>query len=929
MKLSQIAQAVGLACISMQAFAQTAPATPPQLEKVEITGSSIKRVQDEGALPVQVITREQLDRSGITTAEQLLGTISANGNGLDNLATNQGGDFLSSLGSPKNSHNNGASGASLRGLGTGYTLVLLNGRRVSTHGLNGSSVDLNSIPLAAVERVEILKDGASAIYGTDAIGGVINFILRKDFRGGEVSVLADKTQHGKGDIYRGSVILGIGDLSKDRFNLMASLSFDTNNRLRGADRDFHDGYQPERGLAPDTTGAPFANIGQVAGTALARRFSLPGSTQTYNRVNLLALQGKCDSIPNMGVYRGDITGFNNNNQACAWDYGKAWSLMQPVDRTNIVSKGTFALNNEHTLVAEIVASKVKSAVEYTPVQFTGLNYPAFIRDANGNNVRAPYYQDLTGLVPGFNNQLAERIRWRCLECGPRQQVTTTDASRFLVGAEGVLAGWEYKVGYSAGQSAANTLLGDGYLNLDKINAAIRGGLINPFLKPGETQTQAALDLINAAKVTGTALYGGKSTVRQFDGNFSSEIAKLPAGPLSAAVGFEFRKEGYRFNDDTADNPIPIVGVSAPSSLDTASRTIKAVYAELAIPIIKDLDAQLAIRHDRYSDFGSTTNPKVSLRFQPTKNLGFRGSYSTGFRAPDFESLYGGSSTGQFNSDINDPVLCPTGKEPLGCGIRPSITGVSNPFLTAEKSKQWSIGVFAQPLPWLSASVDVWNIQLNDRIGAISGQFLINNYATFRALTTRDSDGVLDGVVSPTLNIASDKTRGVDINVTGNFKTSVGSFVATMDATYTDSFKTQFSSADPFSERVGQFGDLTYGFDLHVRLKMSNSLTWSQGPWSATLSHNYTSGYTQEKDGYGSGFTPAAAPDSVKAYNLFNVTATYKGIKNLTLMGGIKNLFDTKPSFSSHNVDNVAGAGWDARVGDPRLRSFVLRATYKF
>jgi len=930
MKLTTLAHAVSLICIALPVAAQDAAPEkkdPTKLEKIEVTGSSIKRVQDEGSSPIQVIKAQDLVKFGITSAEQLLAKISANGNGIDGLITNQGSDFLNSTG--KKGPNNGASGASLRGLGTEYTLVLLNGRRVANHALNGSSVDLNSIPLAAIDRVEILKDGASAIYGTDAIGGVINFILKRDYKGFEATAFGDMTQHGHGDIFRASMLGGIGDLVTDRYNVMASLTFDTNDRLRGSQRDFHNGYQPDRGLAPDTTGTPYANIGQARGTALGSRFTRPDSTQTYNRVNLLALEGKCNTITDMSPYRGDITGFNNNNQACAYDYGKQWSLMQPVDRTNLISRGSFAITPDNIAFVEVVASRNKSAVEYTPIQITNQNYPAFIIDANGNKVRSPYYQDLTGLVPGFNNQLNERIRWRCLECGPRQQDTTTDAFRVLVGLEGNVSGWDYKVGLSSAESKATTLLGDGNMVTDKINAALTSGIINPFLLPGQSQTQQAMDVINAAKAKGFNLYGGKSATKQVDGSVSRELATLPAGPLAVAVGFDVRKEEYRFRQDQDSQP-PILGVSAPASLDKVNREIKAVYSELQVPVVKNLDLQLALRYDKYSDVGSTTNPKIAAKWQPLPQLGFRSSYSTGFHAPDFNSLYGGDSIGQFNSDINDPILCRTGKEATGCGIRPDIIGVSNTNLKPEKSKQWSVGVLMQPTPWLSASVDFWQIELKDRIGAISGQLLISRYDQYRQYVTRDPDtNEIISITSPTFNLGGDKTRGADVNLTGNWKTGVGQIVANLEGTYTSSFKSRFSDADPYTELVGKFGDTTNGFDLHVRWKHSANITLTQGPWSATFSQDYTGSYQAERDGFGSGFTAAGAPDRIKSYMLYGLTGTYTGIKNLTVTAGIKNLFDTKPSFSNHNVDNVSGAGWDGRVGDPRLRSFILRLNYKF
>lgn len=757
----------GLAAHLGVALAQTD--TGAKLERVEVTGSSIKRVQDEGALPVQTLKAADLARLGVTTAEQLLQQLSANGNGIDNLASNQGGDFTAATSGTK-PHNNGSSAASLRGLGSQYTLVLLNGRRLSTHGLNGQSVDLNGIPLAALDRVEVLKDGASAIYGTDAIGGVINFILKKDYTGLEVSASTDQPQHGGGNISRASVLLGTGNLTTDKFNLMAALTYDDTQRLRGKDRSFQNGIQPDRGLFPDTTGTPYANIGVAGGTALA---STKGtSLNGFSRVSYLALNGKCDSVPDMYAYRGDVTGNNAFNKACAYDYGKQWSLMQPVQNTNFVGRGTVALNADTTAFIEAVASRSKSMVEYTEIQLTSgaYNYPS----------TGPYYQNLATLLPAyfrlpsdtadgravFDPSKPERIRWRCLPCGPRQQETTTDTSRVLAGIDGLFAGWDYRLGASAAQSEANTVYGAGNMLTNKLIAAMGTGKINPFLLPGQSQTAEAMQLIGGASARGQSLYGGKASVTQLDGVMSKEVFDLPGGKAAAAVGFDVRRENYRFTNGQPTNTEPVNGVTSVPSLDRVSRNISAVYGELQLPITKTLDLQLAARYDHYSDFGSTTNPKAALRWQPTKELLFRGSFSKGFHAPDYDPLYGGDTTGQFNSDINDPVLCPNGVETKpgsqGCGIRPDITTRSNPNLRPERSKQFSLGVVVSPVAGFTASLDYWNIEISDRISALSGLALINNYDRYKQYVVRDPvTNELTQVVAPYFNLAGDKTDGVE------------------------------------------------------------------------------------------------------------------------------------------------------------------------
>jgi iron complex outermembrane receptor protein len=230
-KKSLIAACVSTILIGGTASAQQAneaasAAPESRLQTVVVTGSSIKRQVVDSSLPVQILTTEDIRREGITSPEQLISYLNSNGNGLDNLASNA--DVVSG----QARGNNGASSANLRGQGSAATLILLNGRRVAAHGLNGGAVDINQIPLSAIERVEILKDGASAIYGTDAIGGVINFILKNNFQGLNFNAFGDVTELGGGAIYRGSITGGLGDVNSDGWNIMATVSFSDHRELR-------------------------------------------------------------------------------------------------------------------------------------------------------------------------------------------------------------------------------------------------------------------------------------------------------------------------------------------------------------------------------------------------------------------------------------------------------------------------------------------------------------------------------------------------------------------------------------------------------------------------------------------------------------------------------------------------------------------------
>ena len=938
MKLKALASSLILAGIVPPTFAQTAPE-----QRVEITGSSIKRIQSEGALPIQVIRAEDIVKAGITSTEQLVQSLASNGTGVDNMISNQGGDFLNSLINSGRGTNNGSSAANLRGLGAQNTLVLLNGRRISPHGLSGRSVDLNSIPFAAIDRIEILKDGASAIYGTDAIGGVMNFILKKTYSGLEISTTVDATEAGGGNVYNGGLTFGAGNLDTTGFNFLASLGYSKQDRLRGNQRDFNNGYQPLRGLAMDTTGTPFANIAAAAGTALPASYRIAGSTTNQNRVNLLALQGKCETVTGQLPYRGDITGFNNAQQACSYDYGRDWSLQQPVERLNLVSRGMLKLGRDHTAILEFTGSRVTSDVQYTPNQLTtearGANYPVFqrdlagnvVRDAAGNPVKAPYYLDLTGQVPGYDNTKPIRIRWRCNDCGYREQSTESKTYRGLLGLEGVLGGWDYRIGLSSAGAKADTTYLDGYFIETKLKAVMETGLVNPFLLPGQKQTQAALDLLDSAKYRGP-LYGGEVKLNQLDGVISGDLFKLPAGTLTGAVGVDLRKESLQFSDGTVGVPA-LIGAGSPAALPKVSRDVKAVFAELNVPIMKDLEAQLAVRHDKYSDFGSTTNPKVALRWQPAKEMIVRGSYNTGFHAPDFGPLYAGESRGQFNSDVDDPEFCPKNPGNVSfCKIRPLTRSGSNPNLQPEKSKQYSVGFVVAPNDMFSASLDVFDVEISDRIGVQTPAYILANYQTLGNLIIRNpTTNVIEYVRAGFINVGGDKVRGADVNVTLNFRTDAGRFTAKLDGTYLDQYLTRLGPSEPWSQRVGEFGDSSYLWDLKLRWKHNASVTWTRGVWSATLSQDYKSGYREEVDGFGSGVNLQSKgfQSQVSSYSLFNASVTYTGIKNLSVTAGVKNLFDSDPPFSLHNVDNIAGAGWDARVGDPRGRAYTLRLNYKF
>jgi iron complex outermembrane receptor protein len=937
---------IALIGVVSPAIAQEVQSDKP-VQRVEITGSSIKRIAREGALPVEIISRKQLQEQGIVTAEQLISTLSVNATGSDNLASN------ADVTSGAQRGNNGASSANLRGQGADSTLVLLNGRRIATHGMKGSAVDLNSIPMAAVDRVEVLKDGASSIYGTDAIGGVINFITRKDYKGLEAQVFDDTTQHGGANIARLSVTGGWGDLDEQGFNVLVTGSHSDNKALRGNQRDFVNTFQPNRGVSVDTRGAPFANVyGTTVGPNLlgSSGAKLRNSTSTvnYNGISLLDLPGGagCTSIDGMGPYDEKLWDSPGAAYGCAWDTGRAAVLQQPVKNDNGLARATFKMG-EHQLFAEAVASKVNVLKSFSPNQISP-SASTFGASSFYPSTGAAYDSVFNAINKVFdvsaNYGLPIAYRWRCMECGNREIETETKANRVLVGADGPLTlgslgTFDYRVGLSRAQSESQSTLGTGYNYTAPLAAALGTGIINPFLMPGQTQSKEALDLIASTSAQGVVLYGGKTTMTEFDAALSGEVFKLPAGAVMAAVGTDLRREEYKFNGDARNITERRAILNAPfddvNALDKVHRDIKAVYFEVLVPVMKDLEVTVAGRQDHYQGFGNTFNPKVSFRYQPIASLMFRGSYNTSFRAPSFNQLYNGITESPYaGKDLVDPSKCPTLKVDStkpGCeSITPNYITGGKPDLGPETAKQANLGVVWEPTARFSISADLWEIRKEDTIDSFNLATMLANYNLFKDAFHRDAQGNIDIIDQRWINAGERITRGLEIAARTNGKLGSGTWTAGLDGSRLLKKQSRATENAPFGpSEVGQF---VFTGDLGLKWKHSAYVTYKQGNWSGMLQNIYRSGYNdQVLPGVANGLvTPPDWKSKVDAYSIFNLSASYNGFKNTTLTAGIKNLFDKEPPFAvTYDSNTGAGSSWEPRVADPRGRSFTLTLDYKF
>ena len=427
------------------------------------------------------------------------------------------------------------------------------------------------IPLANIERIEILKDGASAIYGSDAIAGVINFILRQDFTGVEVTGYGAVPEHRGGDVWQGTLTAGYGDLAVDRFNAFITVDYQSQESLHARDRPFsRTAYLPDQGvnrLDPRTFPASIFDHGRLLNPTFASGCAPPVSLP-------YTFQGQ---------------------QTCGYDFASQSDLIPAVDRTNIIGRLTWQTTPTDRLFAEYNQSHNRFVFRVAPAPVL-VRYPA----------DGPYYPKAFAAENGIYDDLT--VAYRAVSLGPRTNSTTTDANRLVLGAEGTFGPWTYSTAANFTESKATDAFTSGYLSRQRLDRAMATGLVNPFGTSGPEGNA----LLAGAQVIGDGHFA-KGTTSSIDARFSRDLHALPAGPLAIALGAEIRWERLdnRFTETWTSGDV--VGFAGDQQSVTGSRNVTSAFAELNVPVISTLETQFAARYDHYSDFGSTVNPKVALR----------------------------------------------------------------------------------------------------------------------------------------------------------------------------------------------------------------------------------------------------------------------------------------------------------------------------
>ncbi|RZT10671.1 iron complex outermembrane recepter protein [Duganella sp. CF402] len=888
-----------------------------QIQKVEITGSAIKRINVEGALPVQRLTQEQIAKTGAATVADLIQALPS-----------MQGFTIAAVAAGSNS--GGRVSASIHNIGESYTLVLLNGRRIAPQG-SGSAINLNAIPMSAVERVEILTDGASALYGSDAIAGVINFILKKNLQGG--SIEATLSQPGKshaGDSSNFSATYGFGDLEENRYNVMLSMRHDEQSQVKATDRSF-----------ANTSFRPFSWNGNNYIWDRSSNSSVPGNvTATYKdgksptSTSSVAFNPYFNVNGNCGPMQRPQYANNATAQNCGFDSTATIEIVPESRRDSLFGKATWRATDSIDVFAEAAYSRYDLTARIAP-------NTASISVAKGsnlyNNYVRPYLSDFQDA-----NLTAAVINYRTYDWGTRNSQTITESKNFVVGAEGEIGSWNFGTGLTWSQNSIDERYKGGYIKNADFRSMLANNQFNPFLPAGQ-QSDATKTLI-ANSVFNGSIREASTTLKGIDAHASREVFQLPAGAVQVAVGGDYRNYHYKQTPNATSSDI--YGFSTSAAYDM-ERNNYGVFGELNVPVVKSLDVTAAARYDAIEavknnlanrDMGQkeTANTyKVSARWQPTQSFLLRGSYGTGFKAPSMLDIgqplvAAGFTSASYPCPVNlaaeNQAYCRAGSSQY------YVVSGGNENLKPEKSKQYTVGFRFEPSTTWYVQADLWDVKIRDAVSSVSEAQIFNDPVQFRQLFTtfvNPGSGQTEWAKKTlSINIGQTHNQGIDWETGYRHKFGFGTWTNTLNGTYLmKSDYTEPGSADKWTNSMNTFGiDDNVAFRNVVRL----SSALETGAFSNSLIVNYRNGYTDAK---ATAYNLATLKSEtlrihVPSYMTFDWQGKWQVSKVLALRAGVKNLADRNPplslrSSSGHQV------GYDPRYADPMGRTFYMTGNYSF
>ena len=885
----------------LQAQTQTSD-TSGKLERVEITGSMIKRLDAESPAPISVITQEDILRSGASSIEELLRANSAVGSG--------GQQDLSS----GNGWAGGTGSISLRGMGSAATLTLINGRRLAPAAVvdpnTGQSTifNVNAIPMSAIERIEILKDGASSLYGSDAIAGVVNIILKRDYQGRSISASASQRLDGLFKTQSANAMWGTGDLDKDGYNIMAGLDVYRRDAVR-----ITEGLNL---VDQDTYGSLYGRL------SLNSTYSNPGNFYTYKSGSTGSFKGQ-----NSGCASDNQVALSSSNSALACKYaayGDGVYYTGKQERTGGLLRASFNLPQGALLTAELLASRSESTY-YSNSGTIGETSTTW-GDSSGNSITYKGLvlpgthannptKDATASNPvfGYTAPTALGLRYRFTDI-PRYQVETADNVRAVINTEFQWQGWDWNAGLLH-HWQRNVQERHGMISVSALNAAVADGSYN-------FGGSNSADVI--AKLSPTVERYGRAQTTSVDLRGSRELMKLAGGAAMLGVGAEFRNESFMLAADSrvASGDIYGLGISQADG----SRRVAAAYAELQAPLFKGLETQAALRTEHYSDFGNAITGKLGAKYKILSNLAVRGTVSNGFRAPSLSQITK-SSVFAFTT-VQDKVLCPTySSSNEYCSLSVSSVIQANPDLKPEKSNTGTFGLLFSPLPSLDLMLDFFFIERRNEVDRLSAQAVVNRESEFsgavvRATTTDGTTGRITQVIRQYRNMSLTQTSGLDFEGSYTLRFGQGHKLK-FTAGGTRTFK-YISQDEPGTEKYDSLG-----YYERPRLKANIGTNYSWRDWSAGVKFNYLGSMKTYDYGYSCDSTATTAGRTdlckLKGYLTADVSLVYTGFKGLRLSALVKNVADKRPPTDPNYYDT----GYNPGLYDVKGRYLTLSAGYEF
>ncbi|GAA5187021.1 TonB-dependent receptor [Ferrimonas gelatinilytica] len=828
------------------------------VERIEVTGSHIKRTDMEGPSPILAISDEDIRNAGAQDISELLRKLPVSGTGT-----------FSTQGNNSDDTGNGGAAVSLRGLGADSTLVLLNGRRISVSAfakeIDTAFVDINAIPLSAIDRIEILKDGASATYGSDAIAGVVNIILKKDFEGFEVTGGYGDTTDGGGEEISASALWGTRG---DRSHSTVVLDYFKREETLFADRDYSKSADQTPNGGPDLRSSA-GNPGSYSSATIGEDGSILSDGNWQPDPN-------CPADLTVGPY-------------CRYDYAPFMTSVPETERVGLMVLQSYEITDTTTFFGELSYQHNNTVVKGA----ASPSFSEFYMLADN-----PLFTSGTAVNPFPGEDIT--MRRRLTEAGNRLKKVETDNARGVFGVKGSISDWDWEVAYTYSRSRSNEYGLRGFVWTSELQEAINEGAFNPL---ATTQSPEVID-----RVTVNTTRNGNSTIKAFDGKFTGDIFDYALGTAALAVGFEYRDERLEDNPDELFLRGEIFGTEATQA--KGERDQSSLFAELALPLGETLEAQLAVRYEDYSDFGNNTSPKVALRWAPLDMVAFRASWGEAFRAPSLVQI--GLGATQESPNLVDTTRCAITGDDFDCDPNErTVIFAGNPDLKPEESTSYNVGVILEPLENWSLALDYWNYD-QDNLITSDTQYLLDtqgNNPDFvkREPTVNGVPGQIIEIYDRFLNLGGQNTDGFDFDTRYLWESQgAGSYVFSYNLTWVTSF-----------DEVRQDGterDLNGEFQ-HPEVRWTAALDWSHNRWLAAARVNYIGEMEDNVD--------AGAEGTVDSMVTLDLNASYM-TDHWRFTLGANNLLDEEPPFSAADF-----MGYDQTTHSAQGRFVYGKVTYTF